>query len=181
MKNIIYYKDELNDEFSPKKIIPKKIDKNYKYINNSLWWKTARFFLYRVIATPIAYVYCRSKFKVKFIGREIFKNIKTGFFLYGNHTQDIADAFMPSLITFPKSTYVIVHPNNVSMKFLGKITPYLGALPLPDDIEASKNFIHALEKRIKENNCIMIYPEAHIWPYYIGIRNYSSKSFRYTS
>ena len=30
-QKIIYYKDELNDEFSGAEITPRKIDENYKY------------------------------------------------------------------------------------------------------------------------------------------------------
>ena len=30
-----------------------------------------------------------------------------------------------------------------------------------------------------KNNPIVIYPEAHLWPYYTKIRNFSSVSFRY--
>ena len=65
------------------------------------------------------------------------------------------------------------------MPYLGRITPSLGALPLPDDLAATKNFIRALEVRAKENRCMMIYPEAHIWPYYTGIRPFTDASFRY--
>ena len=32
-EKIIYYEDELNDEFSTAKIEPRKIDENYKYIH----------------------------------------------------------------------------------------------------------------------------------------------------
>ena len=39
MKNekIIYYEDELNDEFSIPKIEARVIDENYKYEHNILW------------------------------------------------------------------------------------------------------------------------------------------------
>ena len=74
---------------------------------------------------------------------------------------------------------MIVHPNNVSMPILGKVTPSMGALPLPDDREAYRNFLAAIEKRVAENKKIVIYPEAHIWPYYTGIRPFSDTSFHY--
>ena len=32
MRKIIYYSDELEDEFSTAQITPKKIDKNYTYV-----------------------------------------------------------------------------------------------------------------------------------------------------
>ena len=91
----------------------------------------------------------------------------------------MADALIPSMISIPKDAYVIVHPNNVSMPVLGKITPSLGAIPLPDDKKAMKNFNKCIEKRVVEKRCITIYPEAHIWPYYTKIRPYQSLSFSY--
>ena len=33
--------------------------------------------------------------------------------------------------------------------------------------------------RIEKGYSITIYPEAHIWPYYTGIRNFKSVSFKY--
>lgn len=100
-------------------------------------------------------------------------------FIYGNHTQATADALIPTFITHPANAYVIVHPNNVSMPVLGRITPYIGALPLPDDIAASRNFRTIIDKRVREGSPIFIYPEAHIWPYYTGIRPFPDDSFYY--
>lgn len=177
---VIYYHDELNDEFSPAQITPRKIDKNYVYIHNSAFKKFTHFFWYRIVAFPLAKSYLFFKFQHKMVNRKILKKYKdTGYFMYGNHTQPTADALIPAIVSLPRNTYVIVHPNNVSMPILGKITPSLGALPLPDDIEATRNFVKAIEQRINEKQCVMIYPEAHIWPYYTGIRNFVDTSFRY--
>ena len=83
------------------------------------------------------------------------------------------------MINLPKENYVIVHPNNVSMPYLGKITPSLGALPLPDDMTAYRNFLSAVERRISEKKTVVIYPEAHIWPFYTKIRRFGDASFAY--
>ena len=176
---IIYFEDELNDEFSKAQIKAKTIDENYKYVNNNWFWKLRSFFWYRIVATPLAFGYCKSKFKIKVVNKHILKSVTGGYFLYGNHTQEIADAFIPNIVSYPKKLYVIVHPNNVSMPVLGGITPKMGALPLPSNMRATKNFIQAIEQRINENSAIMIYPEAHIWPYYTKIRPFKSTSFRY--
>ncbi len=178
-RKVIYYENELTDEFSTAQIVPKKIDGSYCYCYDSAFKKFTRFFWYRVVATPIAYAYTKLAFHHRVVGREKLSACKTGYFLYGNHTQDIADAFVPTMLSFPRDVYVIVHPNNVSMPVLGKITPSLGALPLPDDLDASRNFMKAVERRVGENNAVVIYPEAHIWPYYTKIRPFPDKSFHY--
>lgn len=179
-RKIIYYTDELNDEFSLAEISPRTIDKNYVYIHKSLFKKFTRFFWYRIVFFPIAILYSKIKFHHKVVNQDVIKGYKkSGYFLYGNHTQDIGDAFMVQRINKAKGKYVIVHPNNVSMPVLGKLTPSLGALPLPDDLAAYKNFISAIETRIKQRKCVVVYPEAHIWPFYTGIRPFVDTSFQY--
>lgn len=177
---VIYYTDELNDEFSTATIIPKRIDGGYRYMRKGFIDLFAHIFFYRIIAEPLGWLFLKIKFNHKIIGKNVLKAADgKGYYIYGNHTNDMADAFIPSILTFPKKASVIVHPNNVSMPILGRITPYLGALPLPDDKEAMKNFGKALTETIKGGNPIVIYPEAHIWPYYTDIRNFKDSSFHY--
>ena len=177
---VIYYEDELNDEFSEVKIVPKKIDENYKYIHKNVIWNACAFLLQNVLSLPIKYLYAKIKFRIKYIGKEkLRKYKKEGYFIYGNHTQSFADTFLISNIVFPKINYLIVNPENVSMKFLGNVVQMLGAIPIPSNKEGMKNFLYTIEKRIEKGNSITIFPEAHIWPYYTKIRPFKSVSFKY--
>lgn len=179
-RKIIYYTDELTDEFSTAVITPKAIDENYVYCHDAAFKRFTHFFWYRVVATPIGFCYAKLAHRHKIVGKEKLKaGKKQGYFLYGNHTQDIGDAVIPTLLTTPKDAYVIVHPNNVSMPYLGRVTPSMGALPLPDSMKAYRNFMGAVERRAAEGNAVVIYPEAHIWPYYTGIRPFTDDSFAY--
>lgn len=182
MKNekIIYYEDELNEEFSTAKIEPRKIDENYKYIHKNVIWNACAFLLQNVISLPIKYLYAKIKFRTKTIGKEKLKQYrKQGYFIYGNHTQAFADTFLISNAVFPKINYLIVNPENVSMKLLGNVVQMLGAIPIPSNKEAMKNFLDTIEKRIKQGYSITIFPEAHIWPYYTKIRPFKNVSFKY--
>lgn len=179
-KQVIYYQDELADEFSTAQIETKVIDGNFRYDEDTLIRKTGHMLWYRVLARPLAYLYLKLVYHHKIINKKVLKEAgRKGFFLYGNHTHAIADAFIPSMVSFPRDAYVIVHPDNVSMPVLGRITPSLGALPLPGDGAAARNFIKAVKNRIQRQCCVAIYPEAHIWPYYTKIRPFPSTSFRY--
>ena len=178
--SVIYYKDELNDEFAFDSIQPRKIGGEYVYVSNSIWKKFTRFFWYRIVAVPIAFLYLKIVWHHKIVNRSKIKEAgKNSFFIFGNHTHNICDALIPTFVSFPGSVRVIVHPNNISMPVLGKITPSLGAIPLPDDKESTKNFLECIKIRIQEKNVIAIYPEAHIWPFYTKIRPFTSLSFRY--
>jgi 1-acyl-sn-glycerol-3-phosphate acyltransferase len=179
-EKIIYYEDELTDEFSKAAITAKKIDGSYRYIRTGFGERCKHIVSYRVAAEPLAWLYLKIRFHHTIVNRNVLKTAKdTGYYLYGNHTNAGVDALIPSMLVFPKAASVIVHPNNVSMPVMGRITPYLGALPLPDDKEAMKHFSAALKAVIRRKNPVVIYPEAHIWPYYTDIRNFPDASFHY--
>ena len=175
----IYYSDELNDEFSEAKIIPRKIDENYKYSKNPVW-DFCSVLCQNVLSMPIKLLHSKIVFNHKFIGKEKLKeHKKDGYFIYANHTQAFEDTFIPSLANYPKRNFLIVNPENISMKGSGWLVELLGAIPVPGNIKATKNFLQQIEKRIKQKNSITIYPEEHIWPFYTGIRNFKEVSFKY--
>ena len=181
-RRVIYYTDELHDEFSTAVIEAKPIDGGYRYDRDRGFSRLLCFFWYRIVAVPAAFLYLKLKFHHRVKGKEKLKETrKTGRFFFGNHTQIIGDALIPSFVCGGRKPFVIVHPNNVSMPYLGRITPYLGAIPLPDDMAATRNFVRIIEQRIAEKRTVVIYPEAHIWPYYTGIRPFTDDSFLYAA
>ncbi len=179
MEKIVYYEDELNDEFSGDDITPRVIDENYKYITNNFFKKVTHIFWYRIIANPIAHIYLHFKFRHKIINKKVIKKNNQAYFLIGNHTQALADAVIPTMITGWRDCYIVTNSNNVSVKGIGNVAHSLGALPLPDTVGATKNFTKALKYHVEKKHKIAIYPEAHIWPYATIIRNYRDASFRY--
>ncbi len=178
-KKIIYYEDELNDEFSIPKIKSRRIDENYKYEHNIVW-DICSYLLQNILSIPIKIGYQKIRFKLKYIGKEKLKFYKKqGYFIYANHTQPFADTFIPSVANYPKRNFLIVNPVNISLKGTGTLVEMLGAIPTPDTKVAMKNFLQAIKKKISKNYSITIYPEAHIWPYYTKIRNFRDVSFKY--
>lgn len=178
-QKIIYYDDELNNEFSSAKINPITIDENYKYEHNFLW-NLCSFVLQNFLSMPIKMLYAKIKFKHTIIGKEKFKECKKrGYFIYANHTQEFADTFFPSLSNYPKRNFFIVNPENISMKGLKHLVELLGAIPVPGNIKSTKRFKEIINKYINKEYSITIYPEAHIWPYYTKIRPFKDVSFKY--
>lgn len=175
---VIYYQDEQLDDFAGFEKKDITIDGEYKYINNNFAYKALAFLAYRCIMTPFCYLYGKIKFGFKIKNKEVLKPYKnSGYFLYANHTLPFADAFIPSFISMPKKPYVIVNKQNLAhAKTFVKMN---GALPLPDTMQATKNFLKAIKIRHDEKSPIVIYPEAKIWPYYTKIRNFNEKSFAY--
>lgn len=178
-KTKVYYYRTLQDEVEHDNIVPPKIDTNYKYISKNIFAKIWEWFYYRIIIFPIGWFWCRCIKHIKYVGAKKIRKCQTGYFVYGNHTNNLSDAFSPSMLSPSKKPYLIVNPNNLNVPVLGSSTKFLGAMPLPDGLEAHKNFLSAVEQRIKNKKGIVIYPEAKIWPCYTGIRPFDERSFRY--
>ena len=180
MNKIIYYEDELNDEFSKSSIEPRIIDEKYKYVHKNPLWNLCSFVLQNILSVPIKILYAKIKFRIKYIGKEKIKPYKNeGYFIYGNHTQPFADTFIPSIPMYPKRNFLIVNPVNISLKGTGTLVEMLGAMPIPSNKSAMKNFLEAIKQKINKGYAITIYPEAHIWPYYTKIRPFKDVSFKY--
>ena len=179
-QKVIYYSDELNDDFASNNIREPVIDEKYRYGNSSFLWKLNQFFFYRVIITPIAFVLLKLLYHYKIVNGDVLKKYKdNGCFVYGNHTNGFGDALIPTFLSFPKRAYLIVNPASVNVPLLGDSTKFLGAIPLPGTPKAARNYVKTLKLRISEKAPIFIYPEAHIWPYYTKIRPFVDFSFRY--
>lgn len=177
-KKKVYY-SRSDEEFSGVTKNTIAIDKSFKFLHKNIFWRILAFIVYRVIMTPFAFIYCKLKFSLKAIGTEKLRKFKKGCMMYANHTLLAGDAFIPNITTFPKKNYVIVNADNVSTPGTKNIVTMCGAIPIPDDIQAYRFFLNAIEKRLLQNACITVYPEAHIWPYYTGVRNFTESSFRY--
>ena len=175
----IHYKNE-DDEVISFPYESFKVDENYEYLPSSKLIRFWSWLSYKFIATPFIFIYIKLIKRVKFVNKRVLKNFKKGgYFVYANHTNQFCDAFSPSLICFPKKPHIIVDSANISIPFWGKLTKIWGAIPTPNTIGASKNFSKTIEEILSKNNPIIIYPEAHLWPYYTKIRNFNSTSFRF--
>lgn len=175
-----YYSDELNDEFSGVTRETVTVDGNYKYVHSFPLWRMAAFVVYRMIMTPIAYIYMKIKFRLKVVNREVLKSFRgKGFLMYGNHTQMPGDGYLPSVMNFPQKVYVVVNADNISLKGTRTFMEMIGALVRPNHPSGMKNFVKTIRKRLADGHTVMIYPEAHIWPYYTDIRPFKDDSFAF--
>lgn len=175
-KRIRYYESFADDFFQSGQKY--ELKKNYKYIKKDLFSVIFSSILY-FIAFLVSTVYCRLFLHVSFVGAEKLRKQKGGFFIYGNHTQPVGDVFDPALACIPKRIYTVVNVANLHLPVIGKLLPYLGALPLPTDMSNMRGFKVAIEERALSGHPIVIYPEGHLWEYHTEIRPFAEASFSY--
>lgn len=175
-----HYKDAVNDDFAASNIKRRKWRKNYPFVSRNPVFRFFGFILYHFVALPLVTLYNKIVYREKIVGRKkLRKYRKTGFFLYGNHTTYEGDAFTPSMLSFPKKAYVIINPDAIFIPVVGHLVRMLGGIPIPEDKTNMRRFLAAVKKRANDGKIIVIYPEAHIWPYYTDIRPFRDVSFRY--
>ncbi len=171
--------ESYDDNFSETKDQDFVLPENYKWIRCD---RLSRFLSAVIYSAAIVFssVYCPLFLHLRFKGRDKIKSLKnSGAFIYGNHTQPLGDVFTPALAAFPKRIYTVVSPANFGIPVIGKILPFLGALPISDTIHGMKEFSKAVTQRLDENKVVVIYPEAHVWEYCSFIRPFSESSFKF--
>ncbi len=129
-----------------------------------------------VIFFIFSFIYAKLILRVSIKNRKVLKG-KNSYYLYINHTQEMGDAFVPPIITRYKRPYYIVNKANLGIPVLGKLLPALGAIVIPDGIHDMLKFRKAL-KYYGKKHPIVVYPEAHVWPYYTKIRPFNTSSFQ---
>lgn len=176
MKKIYYY-NSFQDDFMESKVQNYKLKANYKWVHRNLFYRILAFLLY-LLVTLFALIYAKLYLHVKIKNKKILKKEK-GYFLYSNHTQMLGDVFNPFLICFPHHPFIVCSQANLGIPILGKLLPMAGAIPIPDNIHDMIKFKNTINYHIENNKPIIIYPEAHLWPYATMIRDFAPTSFHY--
>lgn len=182
MQQVIFYSDEENDDFFEGKTFEGTIDEKFKYLPSNPFKKAWDFLLYYFVELPIL---CFVMFVVQGVrvkNRKAIKKLKnTGYVIVGNHTNAIDTYVGPIGIARPKRTYIISQSNTLKIPYLKHLVKSLGALPIAETMGALKNFDKATSQILKQKKAIIIFPEAHIWPYYTGTRPMRLSSFKLAS
>ena len=177
-KKTIYYSDPLHDDFAGTKIVTESVDEHFPFAHKSIFWRVVAFFAYYFFAVPIVFLYTHIVMGLRIRGASALRKTKGGVFLYGNHTQ-MLDPFIPPMISFPRRAYTIANADAVSIRGIRQLVLMIGGLPLPTKLSGMRKFNEAVQTHIDRHSIISIYPEAHIWPYYTGVRPFEDKSFGY--
>ncbi len=172
----IYYYKTYDEDFLTSKKQQYTLKDNYKWIHKNIFYKIFSFLLY-VFIVLFAFCYAKIFLHVTIKNKKLLKKEKS-YFLYCNHTQMLGDVFDPFLICFPHKPYIICSPSNLGIPILGKLLPMGGALPIPNNIHGLSKFKDAVNYHINKHP-IIIYPEAHLWPYATFIRDFPSTSMHY--
>lgn len=166
------------DDFVTTKDQDHRLPEDYRWIRTDVRSRFLSALSYGA-ALVISSVWCRAALHVRLHDRKLLRAARDGAFIYANHTQPVGDVFIPALASFPRRIYTVVSPANLGIPVIGRILPYLGALPIPDTLGGMRGFTEAVKARADEGCNVVIYPEAHVWEYYTGIRPMPESAFTF--
>ena len=182
-ERVFYYESETDDPIKTdeqEKKIEVGLPEGYEFIPKHWWTRVYSAVLFRIFWI-FGQWYERHYWQAKFYGREKLKEARgKGYVIYANHTNPFHDVFGPALAA-DRRIFTIISPVNLKIPGIGKFLPYIGGLPLGKTAEEKKAFNAAVDKRLAQKKVLVVYPEAHVWPYYTGIRKFPAgdKSFKY--
>ena len=135
------------------------------------------------IGLVFGWIYARVVLHARFENRASLETLRDlrkfplGCMLFCNHTQPLGDPFLPALAAYPRRVWAVVSSSNLAIPGLGKLLPRLGALPIPETPSKMREFNRAVSERLSRGDCVVVYPEAHVWPYCTFIRPFPPISF----
>ena len=182
-KRVFYYNSEEDDPIKTEEQEKKEkvsLPEGYEFIPENPFVRLYAAILYRGFKV-FARFYARFYLHMDIVGREKLKKVKgTGYVIYANHTNPFHDAFSPALVA-DRRIFTIISPVNLKLPGIGKFLPLIGGIPLGTNEKEKKAMNEAVDKRLAQKKCLVIYPEAHVWPYYTKIRKFPAgdRSFKY--
>ena len=182
-ERVFYYASEEDDPIKTdeqEKKVEVGLPEGYEFIPKNSFVKLYSAMLFRIFKLFGQY-YERGYWQAKFYGREKLKRARgKGYVIYANHTNPFHDVFGPALAA-DRRIFTIISPVNLKIPGIGTVLPYIGGLPLGKTKEEKKAFNDAVDERLKQKKVLVIYPEAHVWPYATKVRKFPAgdRSFKY--
>lgn len=174
-----YYYHELTDDVVKSARQNYHLPDDYQIFPTSssgkIWNKVVR-----TLAAAFGWLYSRLYLHVKVVGQEKLRKAPNGYFVYSNHTQALGDVFTPLTIFSPYRLYIIAGQANWGIPWIGKyLVPY-GGLPVGNDFKQTAKLIKAIKTVLQiKKGTVVVYPEAHVWPYYTKIRPFPATSMHF--
>ncbi len=184
-ERVFYYESEEDDPIKTDeqaKEVEVGLPEGYEFIPKNPFKRVYSSILFRLFWI-FGQWYEKCFWQAKIYGREKLKKAKgKGYVIYANHTNPFHDVFGPA-IAADRRLFTIVSPVNLKVPGIGKYLPYIGALPLGKSKEEKKAFNEAVDKRLMQKKVLVVYPEAHVWPYATKVRKFPAgdKSFKYAA
>ena len=152
-----------------------EITDDFDYVNDNFLFNIFSNLLY-IIAYPLLIIINKSFFGFKIEGKENLEDVDTGKVTVSNHVHPM-DCTMVGLANAPQKTFFTSLETNFKIPVVRKIIKLLNAIPIPQNIQYTRDFMNSIDELLKDNKTIHFYPEGSLWPYHDKIRHFKNGAF----
>ena len=155
-----------------------EITDDFDYVNNNFLFNIFSNMLY-LVAYPLLIIINKFFFGFKIEGKENLEGIESGKVTVSNHVLPM-DCTMIGLANAPKKTFFTSLESNFKIPIVRKIIKLLNAIPIPQNIQYTRDFMNSIDNLLKNNKTIHFYPEGSLWPYHDKIRHFKNGAFDFS-
>lgn len=131
-----------------------------------------------LIVYPILVTLNKVMFGFKIEGKAKLKKIKGAKITVSNHIHQM-DCTMNAIANAPHKTYFPTLQSNFQIPIVRDLIKVLNAIPIPNKVNAKKQFIKAMNELLGEGKTVHFYPEAALRPYCKKLRNFKKGAFQF--
>lgn len=158
--------------FHPKPVVLKP---NYKFYRKSLFSKFA--YSLFTFMTKVALFIPNRLTGYRVYGKKNLRKNKKGNIIISNHVLPI-DGILALTSIFPVHSYTTTLQSNMGFGIVSWYFRVGGVVPIPTDLRMLKKFNEETNKALQNDN-VLFYPEAHLYPYCDHIREFKPGAFHY--
>lgn len=152
-----------------------EITDDFDYVNNNFLFNIFSNMLY-LVAYPLLIIINKFFFGFKIEGKENLEGIDSGKVTVSNHVHPM-DCTMIGLANAPRKTFFTSLESNFKIPIVRRIIKLLNAVPIPQNIQYTRDFMNSIDNLLKNNKTIHFYPEGSLWPYHDKIRHFKNGAF----
>lgn len=153
-----------------------EIDKDYQFVCNNIIFKIASNLLY-AIAYIIVFIFNKLMYGFKIKGLSNLWAVDGGKVTVSNHIHPM-DCTMNGIVNAPKKIYFPTLQSNFEIPVISWIIRLLNAIPIPEKVEAKKEFYNAINELLQNGKTVHFYPETAMRPYDTKLRTFKRGAFR---
>lgn len=175
-----YWFDERSDDFANTGINGKPTPEGFEYLPKNIFYRFFKPVVYYALMAVVSIVVWPLSTVRRIHNARVLHSVKDkrkGYFIFGNHTSGFSDALLNPVLAMPRQVYIVASPDSISIPFLRTLLRFLGVMPVPSARSSFMDFKDAIIRHYEKGCAIAIFPEAHIWPKYNKIRDFSDSSF----
>ncbi len=166
---------EKEDFFKGEKIY--KVDKDFKYIDNSIKYKFVSWCIFRL--KNFASLFVAFYYGLRIKGKENLKGLKSkGAITISNHFMYLDNMLIDRIFFCKSRVYFIVAAKNNIKGPLGYLMRRGGIIPIGSTLRAKINFMRAIKTRVQQNYKVHVYAEEEMWLHYRKPRPLNEGAFQ---